>query len=50
MAEAVKPEYGGIFSAVMQNGGKVLAIGRFFPAVTALEEAVKQKMAVYDQR
>ena len=29
LAEAVKPKYGGIFSAVMQYGGKVLAVGGF---------------------
>ena len=29
LAEAVKPKYGGIFSAVMQYGGNVLAVGGF---------------------
>ena len=29
LADAVKPKYGGIFSAVMQYGGKVLAVGGF---------------------
>ena len=28
-AKAVKPKYGGIFSAVMQYGGSVLAVGGF---------------------
>ena len=35
VTEAVKPKYGGIFSAVMQYGGNVLAGGGFrFSAVT----------------
>ena len=29
LAEAVKPKYDGIFSAVMQYGGNVLAVGGF---------------------
>ena len=29
LAEAVKPKYGGIFSAGMQYGGNVLAAGGF---------------------
>ena len=29
LAEAVKPKYSGIFSAVMQYGGIVLAVGGF---------------------
>ena len=29
LAEAVKPKYGGIFTAVMQYGGNVLAVGDF---------------------
>ena len=29
LAEAVKPKYGGIFSAIMQYGGDVLAVGGF---------------------
>ena len=29
LAEAVKPKYGGIFSAVMLHGGNVLAVGGF---------------------
>ena len=29
LAEAVKPNYGGIFSAVMQYGGNFLAVGGF---------------------
>ena len=29
LAEAVQPKYGGIFSAVMQYGGSVLAVGGF---------------------
>ena len=29
LAEAVKPKYGIIFSAVMQYGGNVLAVGGF---------------------
>ena len=29
LAEAVKPKYGGIFSAVRQYGGNVLAVGDF---------------------
>ena len=29
MAEAVKPKYGGIFSAVMQYAGIFLAVGNF---------------------
>ena len=29
LAEAVKPKYGGIFSAVMQYGGNVLVAGGF---------------------
>ena len=29
LAEAVKPKYGGIFSAVMQYGGNFLAVGGF---------------------
>ena len=29
LAEAVKPKYGGILSAVMQYGGNVLAVGGF---------------------
>ena len=29
LAEAVKPKHGGIFSAVMQYGGNVLAVGGF---------------------
>ena len=35
LAEAVKPKHGGIFSAVMQYGGNVSALGGFrFTAVT----------------
>ena len=37
MAEAVKPKYGGNFSAVMPYGGGI------FLAVTTLAEAVKPK-------
>ena len=29
LAEAVQPKYGGIFSAVVQYGGNVLAVGGF---------------------
>ena len=29
LAEAVKPKYGGIFSAVMEYSGNVLAVGGF---------------------
>ena len=29
MVEALKPKYGGIFSAVMQYGGNFLAVGDF---------------------
>ena len=29
MAEAVKPKYGGIFSAVLQYGGNFVAVGGF---------------------
>ena len=29
LAEAVKPKHGDIFSAVMQHGGNVLAVGSF---------------------
>ena len=37
MVEAIKTKYGGIFSAVMQYGGHVLAVGVFrFSAVTTL--------------
>ena len=29
LAEAVEPKYGGIFSAIIQYGGNVLAVGDF---------------------
>ena len=44
MAEAVKPKYGGNFSAVMPYGSNFTAVGGFlFLAVTTLAEAVKPK-------